>query len=96
MNRDGHIDLVRFLCVQGMDASERLVDRVLFQDDVGEDFALGGDDRRASVICRAGVSAYSPRRLVEKKRTCGAFQAEDDEWSRGREDSACGGSDVRC
>jgi hypothetical protein len=58
--------------MQGMDASERLVDGMLFQDDVGEDFALGGDDRRAGVICRADLSASSPLRLVVTKRSAPA------------------------
>lgn len=84
--------------MQGMDASERLVDGMLFQDDVGEDFALGGDDCGAGVICRADLSACSPMRTRrdETKRTCGAFQAKDDERSRGREDPTCGGSNVGC
>lgn len=35
-------------------------------------------------------------RSREEERTCRAFQAEDDEWSRGGKDSACGWSYVRC
>lgn len=98
--RDGHIDLVRFLRMEGMDAAERLVDGVLFQDDVGEELALGSDDRRARVIWCDSLSASSvqsrPMRSRGVERTCGAFQAEDDEWSRGGKDSACGWSYVRC
>jgi hypothetical protein len=41
-----------------------LVDGMLFQDDVGEDFALGGDDRRAGVICRADLSASATNKAA--------------------------------
>jgi acetyltransferase-like isoleucine patch superfamily enzyme len=46
-----------------LDASERLVDGMLFQDDVGEDFALGGDDCGAGVICTRSIC---PSRLIKR------------------------------
>jgi hypothetical protein len=48
-----------------------IVDGMLFQDDVGEDFALGGDDCGAGVICRADLSAYitpAARRVFSSAR----------------------------
>lgn len=104
--REGHVALVSFLCVERVDATERLVDRRLLEDDVGQEAAVTRDDGGARVVCRTGGSACGRRvarcrRRTMKRRTCRGLEAQDEERpvggsGRGRERSAASARPQRC
>ena len=61
--REGHVALVSFLCVERVDATKRLVDRRLLEDDIGEEAAVTRDDGGARVVCRTGGSKHVGERI---------------------------------